>query len=118
MPLDQPRAVPLARSLSAKLLALTLLFVMIGEVLIYVPSVAGYRLDYLRERIAAAQLASLALVATSDQQLTDELERDLLDRAEILAVMIKRAEARSLILGGNATLPADIDAHFDLRDTN
>jgi signal transduction histidine kinase len=112
------RAVPLIRSLSAKLLVLTLGFVLIGEALIYVPSVSRFRTEYLRDRIAAAQLASLALVATSDLQLTDELEQDLLNRAEILAVMIKRAEARSLILGARESLPTDIAASFDLREAD
>ena len=36
--------------LSGKLLVLTLSFVMIAEVLIYVPSVANFRLNYLHDR--------------------------------------------------------------------
>ncbi|MBT3887601.1 MAG: sensor histidine kinase, partial [Rhodospirillaceae bacterium] len=49
----------LRSSLSARLLLLTIIFVMIGEVLIYVPSVAQFRVSYLEERIAAARLATL-----------------------------------------------------------
>lgn len=41
----------LARSLSSRLLLLTIVFVMVAEVLIYVPSIARYRLTYLQERI-------------------------------------------------------------------
>ena len=48
----------LRRSLSARLLLLTIIFVMIGEVLIYVPSVARFRISYLEDRIAAARLAA------------------------------------------------------------
>ena len=40
--------------LSAKLLVLTLSFVMIAEVLIYVPSVANFRLNWLSDRLSAA----------------------------------------------------------------
>ena len=49
------------RSLSARLLVLTVLFVMIAEILIFVPSVARFRHDWLTERLSAAHLAILAL---------------------------------------------------------
>ncbi len=38
---------PLLKSLSARLLVLTAFFVMLSEVLIYVPSIARFRLVYL-----------------------------------------------------------------------
>ena len=82
---------PWARSLSARLLVLTLSFVMVSEVLIYVPSVARFRLDYLYERVMAAQLAATAVSATPASGLTPEVEQNLLDRAGIQAVVIKRA---------------------------
>jgi signal transduction histidine kinase len=65
------------RSLSARLLVLTIFFVMLGEVLIFVPSVARYRMTYFDNHIAAAHVATLALIASPngklDQALTDEL---------------------------------------------
>jgi signal transduction histidine kinase len=65
------------RSLSARLLILTVFFVMLGEVLIFVPSVARFRMTYFENHIAAAHLATLALIASPtgklDQALTDEL---------------------------------------------
>ena len=65
------------RSLSARLLVLTVFFVMLGEVLIFVPSVARYRMTYFEDHIAAAHIATLALIANPahklDQALTDEL---------------------------------------------
>ena len=51
------------RSLSARLLVLTISFVMLAEVLIFAPSVARFRADYLQSRISSAHLASLALKA-------------------------------------------------------
>ena len=54
---DQPAAAadasrPRPRlGLSGKLLVLTLLFVMIAEVLIYVPSIANFRLNWLHDRL-------------------------------------------------------------------
>src|SRR5262249_17650253 len=47
--------------LSAKLLVLTLSFVMIAEVLIYVPSVANFRLNWLSDRLPAAHTAALVV---------------------------------------------------------
>ena len=54
------------RSLSAQLLILTILFVMLAEVLIFVPSVAFFRLNYLDKKSEFAHLASLALLASPD----------------------------------------------------
>ena len=57
--------VALHRSLSARLLVLTMAFVLLGEVLICVPSIARFRRVYLEERIAAAHLATLSLEAAA-----------------------------------------------------
>ena len=62
------------RGLSARLLVLTAVFVMLSEVLIYVPSIARFRLTFLQDRIADAHLASLALKATPDNVVSRSLE--------------------------------------------
>ena len=46
--------------LSARLLILTLIFVMLAEVLIYVPSVANFRQNWLANRVSAAVTAALS----------------------------------------------------------
>ena len=53
--------------LSGRLLVLTILFVMIAEVLIYVPSIANFRLNWLNDRLAAAHTAALVLEAGSER---------------------------------------------------
>ena len=58
---DSAREVPVTRGLSAQLLVLTIAFVMLADVLIYVPSVSRDRLVYLEGRVVAADLATLAL---------------------------------------------------------
>ncbi len=45
--------------LPASSLMLTILFVMLAEVLIYVPSIASFRLNWLNDRPAAAHTAAL-----------------------------------------------------------
>src|SRR5690606_3536392 len=47
--------------LSGKLLLFTALFVMIGEILVFVPSIANYRLAWLSDRLSAAHTAALVL---------------------------------------------------------
>ena len=49
--------------LSGKLLVLTVLFVMIAEVLIYVPLVANFRINWLQDRLAGAYTGALVLKA-------------------------------------------------------
>jgi len=99
--------------LSGKLLLLTLLFVMLAEVLIYVPSISNFRLTWLQQRLSAAQTASLALKATPDLAVSDELTRELLTNAEVLAVVFTQDRSRRLIL--NSGMPPTVERQFDLR---
>ena len=50
-------------TLSGRFLILTVIFVMLAEVLIFVPSIARFREDYLLARLERAQIASLVLLA-------------------------------------------------------
>lgn len=108
------RAVFPLSSLSARLLVLTIGFVMLAEVLIYVPSIARFRQVYLEERLAAAHLASLALDAAPNQPISATLSNKLLEQAMVRIVSIKRKDARSLYLGDD--MPPPVHASFDLRD--
>jgi hypothetical protein len=49
--------------LSARLLLLTVVFVMLAEVLIYAPSAGRFRLDYLNGLLSDGHLATMALEA-------------------------------------------------------
>lgn len=101
----------LHRSLSARLLVLTMAFVLLGEVLIYVPSIARFRRVYLDERIAAAHLATLSLEASPNARISEALERELLAQAGVLSVTL-REPAAELMLG---KLPP-VEKIYDLRD--
>ena len=100
-------------SLSGRFLILTIIFVMLAEVFIFVPSVARFREDYLLARLERAQIASLALLAT-EGMISEDLERELLDNAEVLNVVLRRDAVRQLILSSDG-MPA-IAATYDLRD--
>lgn len=105
---------PFRGSLSRRLLLLTILFVMLAEVLIFVPSVANFRLAWLEQRIAAAQIASLALEARPENMVTPALREELLENAQVYSVALIREDARRLALSDD--MPPMVDAEFDLRD--
>ncbi|MDG4650216.1 HAMP domain-containing sensor histidine kinase [Roseibacterium sp. SDUM158017] len=103
----------MVNSLSGRFLILTVIFVMLAEVFIFVPSIARFREDYLLARLERAQIASLALLAT-DGMIDDDLEYELLKNAEVLNVVLLRDATRQLILSSDRMTPV---AHsFDLRD--
>ena len=100
--------------LSAKLLVLTILFVMIAEVLIYVPSVANFRLNWLRDKLSDAYTAALVLEATPD--VPDELTQQVLDSISARAVAMKMGQQRRLLMVGD--MPPMVDHEIDLRDVS
>ncbi len=99
-------------TLSGRFLILTIVFVMLAEVLIFVPSIASFREDYLLNRLERAQIASLALLA--DDMLETELEAELLENAGVFNVVLRRDELRQLMLA--SPIPQPISSTFDLRD--
>jgi hypothetical protein len=113
---EKGRASRYVPGLSAKLLLLTILFIMLAEVLVFVPSVSNFRRQWLTERLAAAHIASLAAEAAPGGQLPSMLRDELLDRAKVKAIAVKRADARVLII--EMDMPADIDASYDLRNAS
>ena len=99
-------------SLSGRFLILTTVFVMLAEVLIFVPSIARFREDFLLSRLERAQIASLALLA--DDMLADELEAELLVNAGVYNVVLRRDEVRQLML--SSPIPGQVANTYDLRD--
>ncbi|MCH8465359.1 MAG: HAMP domain-containing histidine kinase [Roseinatronobacter sp.] len=100
-------------SLSARFLWLVVIFVMLAEVLIFVPSVSRFREEYLLARLERAQIASLALLA-SDGSIAGELAGELLENAGVYNVVLRRDEVRELIL--SSPLPGQIAQTYDLRE--
>ncbi|MGB0799134.1 MAG: sensor histidine kinase, partial [Planktomarina sp.] len=98
-------------TLSGRFLILTTVFVMLAEVLIFVPSVARFRQDYLMARLERAQIASLALEA--EDMISTELEAELLATAEVYNVVLRRDEMRELVL--SSPIPSPVSATYDLR---
>lgn len=100
--------------LSARLLGLTVLFVMLAEVLIYVPSIANFRLNWLNDRIAAAQVAALVVEAAPDGRLPPGLATRLVSGIDAHAIAVKVQDRRQLITASE--MPLEVSRTVDLRE--
>lgn len=102
--------------LSGKLLLLTLLFVMMAEVLIYVPSVANFRLNWLNDRLAAAHTGALVLDAAPAGMVPESVARQILDNVGARAVAMKLNDQRRLLAMTDP--PQRVQREFDMRDVS
>jgi signal transduction histidine kinase len=106
----------LLQSLSARLLVLTIFFVMLGEVLIFVPSVARFRMTYFENHLAAGHIAALSLEASQARQLDQALTDKLLAQVGAQGVALHRPNGAVLRL--ESTNPPRPDATIDLAHPN
>ncbi|MGH6967733.1 MAG: sensor histidine kinase [Stellaceae bacterium] len=98
--------------LSARLLVLTVVFVMASVLLVFMPSVTRERTTYLEDRIDAAHLAIFALEATPDNMVSKGLADMLLAHVGAHAIVVHMAD-RTLMLAQN--MPPSVAATYDLR---
>jgi len=118
--MNEPAAANEARTprfgLSGKLLVLTILFVMIAEVLIYVPSIANFRLNWLADRLAAAHTAALVLDAAPKGLVPETLTRQILDSVGAKAVAMKLGQQRRLL--AVSEIPSQLQQEVDMRNVS
>jgi signal transduction histidine kinase len=112
-PADRPKACLPRLGLSSRLLVLTTLFVMIAEVLIYVPSIANFRLNWLNDRLAAAHTAALVLEAAPSGTVPESLARQILQSIGARAVAMKMGSQRRLL--ALAETPTTVQQDIDMR---
>ncbi|GGF78957.1 ATPase [Azorhizobium oxalatiphilum] len=101
--------------LSGKLLVLTVVFVTLAEIAIFVPALANYRLAWISDRLAAARIAALVLDAAPEDTIPADLTRQLLQSVGAKVVVVKREDTRRLL--AMSDMPPPIDHHVDTRDT-
>jgi signal transduction histidine kinase len=99
--------------LSGKLLVLTILFVMITEVLVFVPSIANFRLNWLKDRLAAAHTAALVLQAAPSGMVPESLSREILNSIGAKAVAVKTGNQRRLLAMSDTQPP--VKHNVDMR---
>ena len=106
----------LLQSLSARLLVLTIFFVMLGEVLIFVPSVARFRMTYFENHLAAGHIAALSLEASETRPLDQALTDKLLAQVGARGVALHRPNGAVLRL--ESADPPRSDGTIDLAHPN
>lgn len=104
------------RSLSGRLLLLTALTVLVAEVLIFVPSVARHRVDYLYERLSAAAVAAVAILEGAPNPPEALMNTKLLQSAEVLSIAVRSDAYREPVLSGDSQ--GDMVETFFLDEEN
>lgn len=99
--------------LPSKLLVLTAAFVMLAEILIFLPLVSSFRLSWLNERLIGAQLATLAAEGFPGGDVPSGLRAEMLRTAQVKAIASRRRGVRRLVLPVDPQIV--INGHYDLR---
>ena len=109
---DRRANAPRTMSLSSKLLWLTILFVMIAEVLIFVPSVANTRVRWLADRLNIAAAAAVVIDAVNQMELPQSIQDDALMATGTKAIVLRRDGASRMI--ATADMPPVVTHQYDL----
>ncbi|WP_390624908.1 ATP-binding protein [Pseudorhizobium xiangyangii] len=106
----------LFRGLSGRLLWLTVVFVMLAEILIFGPSVAGMRMNWLRDRLDTAAAAGIVIDGLQPSELPRNVQDDTL-LATGTKVIALRKDGTSRLLAAS-DVPPQIDDQYDLTDVS
>ena len=91
------------------------LFVIVAEILILIPSVAAFRRQWLSDRVMGAQMIALALTAAPGEQRPDQLERRLLAGVKGAQAIGVRGPGTRWLLTTAAEVPPEPSREIDLR---
>lgn len=99
--------------LSGRLFLLTVAFVVLAEILVFVPALATYRMAWLSDRVAAAQVAALVLHAAPEGNVSDDLARRLLGGLGARAIAVRDGDTWRLL--SVEPMPETVAETVDLR---
>ena len=106
----------LTTGLSAKLLWLTIAFIMLAEILIFLPSIANFRNVWLKNHLEIAEAAGIVYSDTADIALSQEAAESLLNTVQATTIAL-RQDGQSMLLASSQTTP-DIVQHIDLDNAS
>ncbi len=109
--LARPRTI----GLSGRLILLTILFMIVAEILIFIPSLARFRLDWISDRVMGAQMIALALSSVPPNERAGQLETRLLAAAKGAQAIGIRGQGTQWLVTTGATEPPASDRNIDLR---
>jgi len=102
--------------LATRALLLVVGVVMAAEITIYVPIIANYRDNWLRNRLSAAYTATLVLEAAPRAMVSDQLSRELLNSVGARIIVLKSNGTRRILAA--TTMPPQVDEFYDLRHSS
>jgi len=100
------------KGLSGKLLLLTIAVVMVTEILVFVPSVANYRLTWLARHFNTGEAASLALERLEPDDVPEDIREQLLSLTQTDTIVV-RSEGASRVLA-TKKMPGEVKRHVEL----
>ncbi len=102
--------------LAGRLIALIAAFVLVAQVMIFVPAISNMRFNWLRNHLSAAYVAALTLDASPPGSVSPALAATLLRSSGARQIVIDRGHTRQ-VLASRGTL-LKVDATYDLRQSS
>ncbi|MCO4316929.1 HAMP domain-containing histidine kinase [Phyllobacterium sp. 21LDTY02-6] len=110
------RPLPVLKRLSGKLLLLTLLFGLIAEIMIFVPTIADMRMRWLADRLNTVAAASVVLAASDADDVPQSVQNDVLLATGTKAIALREKGASRLL--AVADMPSKVARHIDMTVTD
>lgn len=107
--------VSLTQGLSTRLLILTILFLMVAQALIFLPSLSNFRISWLEERLSTAAAVGIVLAQSDPASLSREVQDDVLVALGAMALVMRDEDSSQLL--AVTDMPEQIDLHVDLGGT-
>ncbi|WP_184395351.1 HAMP domain-containing sensor histidine kinase [Rhizobium sp. BK650] len=100
--------------LSGKLLWLTVFFIMLAEILIFVPSIASMRIRWLEDRLNTAAAAAIVIDGLQPIELPRALQKETLEATGTKAIVLRKDGTSRLL--AMSDMPTSVDESYDLSD--
>ncbi|MGB6374942.1 MAG: HAMP domain-containing sensor histidine kinase [Methylocella sp.] len=106
---------PVRFGLATRVLLFNSAFVIATAVMIYLPAIATYRENWLRQRLSAANTAALVLDAAPKAMVPPELSRQLLDSVGARIIVLRKNGTKRILAASE--LPSRVDEVYDFRES-
>lgn len=106
--------VPFTSRLSTQLLVLTITFVLLAEILIFVPSVSNMRVSWLRDRLNTAAAAAIVIDGLPKVDLPRPLQNSTLMATGTKAIVLHKEDMTRMIVVSE--VPPMVNAQYDLSE--
>jgi len=111
---ESDREVPLSRGLSTKLWLLTILFVLVAEVFIAIPSIADFSREWMSQRLRTAAAVAIVVMESGPDSLSRQTSNRVLMAAGTQAIAVREeGVSRMLVV---SQVPPEVHEHVDLDD--